>query len=335
MSHDKPTIAVTMGDPAGVGPEVLLRAFCDDGLFQSAAPLGYGDLSRLASLAEKLVLPIELVPVESPAEAAAAFPRLPVIDFKNVPPDLPFGKLSPVAGRAALDYIESSARAALAGDVDALVTAPINKEAVRAAGSRFSGHTDLLAALASTSRYAMTLVAGDLRANFVTAHVPLADVPEAITRRRVLETIELAAEALELLGEPGRKIAVCGLNPHAGESGVLGAEEDESIVPAVKAAKDAGINCDGPVPGDTAFYRAKRGEFAFVVAMYHDQGHAPLKLVAFDTGVNWTVGLPFVRTSPDHGTAFDIAGAGKARPESFKHAFHLATRVILRKRETD
>jgi 4-hydroxythreonine-4-phosphate dehydrogenase len=185
----------------------------------------------------------------------------------------------------------------------------------------------MLAALAGTSRYAMTLVAGNLRAVFVTAHIPFAEVPGALTRRGVLEKIELAAEALKALGEAGAKIGVCGLNPHAGEAGFLGAEEDESIVPAIKEAQRKGIDCIGPVPADTAFYRMKRGEFGIVVAMYHDQGHAPLKLVAFETGVNWTVGLPFVRTSPDHGTAFDIAGKGTARSESFRQAYILARRL--------
>jgi len=328
LSRKEPHIAVTMGDPAGIGPEIVLKAFCDDGLWQGAVPVVYGDAARLEWLVERFALPLELRIILEPEEAEGEFPRLDVIDFENVGADFPFGEISAEAGRAALDYIEAAARAALDGRVSGLVTAPISKKAIRGAGSRFSGHTDLLAAMAETHRYAMTLVAGRLRANFVTAHVPYADVPAGVTRRRVLETIRLAAEALEMLGEAGRPIAVCGLNPHAGEGGVLGTEEDESIMPAVKAAQEEGINCEGPIPGDTAFYRMKRGDFAFVVAMYHDQGHAPLKLVAFDTGVNWTVGLPFVRTSPDHGTAFDIAGTGKARGDSMRSAWSLAKRIV-------
>lgn len=328
MGEQKKRIAVTMGDPAGIGPEVLLRAFCDDGLWQGAVPVVYGDLARLAATVEQLVLPLEVVALQNPCDAKGVYPRLEVIDFGNVEADLPYGEVQPEAGRAALDYINAAAAAAMAHDVQAIVTAPISKEAIRKAGSKFSGHTDLLAAAAGTSYYAMTLVAGRLRAIFVTAHMPLTDVPGAITRRRVERTIELAAEALKILGEADGTIAVLGLNPHAGEAGYMGAEESESIVPAIKSAQQQGINCVGPVPADTAFYRMKRGEFAIAVTMYHDQGHAPLKLVAFETGVNWTVGLPFVRTSPDHGTAFDIAGTGKARAESFKSAHLFARRLV-------
>ncbi len=331
VKREKPIIAVTMGDPSGVGPEVILKAFCNDGLWQGAVPVVYGDLARLRALAKALVLPLEIVPVEEASRAAGVFARLEVIDFDNVGGDFPFATVSAEAGRAALDYIEAAAKDALAGRVAALVTAPISKEAIRAAGSPFAGHTDMLATTAGTNRYAMTLVAGELRAMFVTAHIPLSDVPEAVTKRRVCETIELAAEALVLLGEAGKKIAVCGLNPHAGEAGILGSEEEEKIIPAIKTAREKGINCEGPVPADTAFYRARRGEFGIVVAMYHDQGHAPLKLVAFETGVNWTVGLPFVRTSPDHGTAFDIAGTGKAHSESFRNAYILARRLAAGK----
>jgi len=327
MSEAGNTIAVTMGDPAGIGPEVVLKAFLDDGLWQGAVPVVYGDFARLDAMVRALALPLELARVEKPEEAAGRYPVLEVIDFANVDAGLPFGEVRREAGRAALDYIEAAAAAAMAGDVQALVTAPISKEAIRKAGSKFSGHTDMLAAVAGTSRYAMTLVAGRLRAIFVTAHIALADVPGSVTRRRVLQTVQLAAEALELLGEAGAPIAVLGLNPHAGEAGYMGAEESESIIPAIKAAQQEGINCDGPVPADTAFYRMKRGEFAMAVTMYHDQGHAPVKLVAFETGVNWTVGLPFVRTSPDHGTAFDIAGKGKARAESLKSAYIFARRL--------
>jgi len=328
MTEEKSIVAVTMGDPAGIGPEVLLKAFCDDGLWQGATPVVYGDLGRLAATVEQLVLPLEVAAVQNPGEAAGVYPRLDVIDFGNVEAGLPYGQVQPQAGRAALDYIDAAAAAAMARDVQAMVTAPISKEAIRKAGSKFSGHTDLLAAAAGTSHYAMALVAGRLRAIFVTAHIPLCDVPGTITRRRVEQTIGLAAEALETLGEADGTIAVLGLNPHAGEAGYMGTEESESIIPAIKSALQNGRNCVGPVPADTAFYRMKRGEFAIAVTMYHDQGHAPLKLVAFETGVNWTVGLPFVRTSPDHGTAFDIAGTGKARAESFKSAYLFARRLI-------
>jgi 4-hydroxythreonine-4-phosphate dehydrogenase len=324
---DGKVIAITMGDPAGVGPEVILRAFADDALWKGIRPVVYGDLARLRAVADEAVIPIEPVAVGSPAEARGTYPRLEVVDFRNVAADLPYGAWTADSGRAAVAYIEAAAKAATAREVAALVTAPISKEAIRASGSPYTGHTDMLAAITGCRRYAMTLVADDMRAMFVTAHIPIAEVPAAITQERVRETIELAAEALTLLGEPRRMIAVAGLNPHAGEAGMLGQEELEAILPAIKDAQDMNINCVGPVPSDTVFLRMKNGEFGLVVAMYHDQGHAPLKLVAFDTGVNWTVGLPIVRTSPDHGTAFDIAGKWKARPDSMRNAVLLAARV--------
>lgn len=325
-------IAVTMGDPAGVGAEVILKAFADDGLWAGIRPVVYGDFERLAWLADTLAIPVEPVPIDSPLESEGLYPRLEVVHFGNAGKDFPFGRASAAGGKAALEYITAAATTALRAEAVAMVTAPISKEAIRAAGSEFTGHTDLLAALSGTKRWAMTLVAGELRAMFVTAHIPLAEVPAAVTRERVLETIELAAEALALLGEGDKQIAVAGLNPHAGEGGILGSEEVDSIVPAIEAAQEMSINCVGPVPGDVAFLRMKNGEFGMVVSMYHDQGHAPLKLVAFDKGVNWTVGLPFIRTSPDHGTAFDIAGTGKARPDSMKNAVLLAKSLAANKR---
>jgi len=320
-------IAITMGDPAGVGAEVILKAFADDALWQGITPVVYGDLARMRGLADSGGIAVDPVALVSAGEAAGRYPRLEVIDFANAGPDIPFGVGSAATGRAALDYIEAASAATISGDAAALVTAPVSKEAIRAAGSPFTGHTDMLASLTNARRWAMTLVADDLRAMFVTAHVSLSEVPKAVTRERVRETIELAAEALAALGEAGRPIGVAGLNPHAGEAGILGSEEISAIVPAIKDARETGINCVGPVPGDTAFVRMKRGEFAIVVAMYHDQGHAPLKLVAFDRGVNWTVGLPIIRTSPDHGTAFDIAGKRKARPDSMRNAILLAARL--------
>jgi 4-hydroxythreonine-4-phosphate dehydrogenase len=324
----KEIIAVTMGDPAGVGAEVILKAFADDALWRGIRPVVFGDLDRLRAVADQANILVELVAIGSLVEAEGEYPRLEVLDFDNVRGDLPFGKGTAETGRAAIAYIEAAAQAATSGAVAAVVTAPISKESIRAAGSPYTGHTDMLAALTHCQRYAMTLVADELRTIFVTAHIPIAEVPAAVTRDRVRETIELAAEALVSLGESSRMIGVTGLNPHAGESGMLGREEIDSIVPAIEDAQKMNINCVGPVPGDTAFMRMKNGEFGIVVAMYHDQGHAPLKLVAFDRGVNWTVGLPIVRTSPDHGTAFDIAGTWRARPDSLRNAVLLAKKVM-------
>jgi len=325
MARD--VIAITMGDPAGIGAEVILKAFADDALWRGIRPVVYGDLARLRAVADAANIAVEPVAIGSLVEAEGEYPRLEVMDFGKVGADFPFGRGTAQSGRAALSYIEAAAQATIRGAVAALVTGPISKEAIRAAGSPYTGHTDMLAAMTGCLRWAMTLVADELRTMFVTAHIPLAEVPQAVTRKRVRQTIELAAEALADLGEGKRAVGVTGLNPHAGEAGMLGQEEIEAIVPAIEDAQEMSINCVGPVPGDTAFLRMKNGEFGIVVAMYHDQGHAPLKLVAFDRGVNWTVGLPIVRTSPDHGTAFDIAGQWKARPDSMKTAVALAARL--------
>jgi 4-hydroxythreonine-4-phosphate dehydrogenase len=320
-----------MGDPAGIGAEVILKALFDDAMWKDAKPLVYGDLERLLTLIDRFSWPIEVVPVDSPADVIGRYPRLEVVDFSNAGPDFPFGAPSVKSGRASLDYIRPAAIAAMEGRVAAIVTAPISKDAIRIAGSTFSGHTDMLAAITRARRHAMTLVAGNLRAIFVTAHIALSQVPSEITRPRVLDTIELAAEALKLLGEDGRPIAVTGINPHSGEMGIFGSEEMEKVVPAIEEAQGQGINCVGPVAGDIVFHRMYIGEFAIVVTMYHDLGHAPLKMVAFDEGVNWTVGLPIIRTSPDHGTAWEIAGTGKARPDSFKAAYRFALNLVKRK----
>jgi len=330
MDEGRPIIAITMGDPAGIGAEIILKALLDDALWRNARPLVYGDLDRMQYLAERFAIPVHVAEVESPEGAAGTYPRIDVIDLADIGAEFPFGSPSARSGRAALDYIEAAARDAIGGQVAALVTAPIAKDAIRMAGSKYNGHTDMLADMTHARRHAMTLVAGKLRAIFVTDHVALAEVSARITHKRVLDTIELAAEALTLLGEEGRPIAITGVNPHAGEGGIFGAEETEKIIPAIEAAKSHGINCVGPIAGDVAFHRMYRGDYAIVVTMYHDLGHAPIKMIAMDEGVNWTVGLPIIRTSPDHGTAWDIAGTGQARPTSFKNAYQLACRIVAR-----
>ncbi|HEY6000743.1 MAG TPA: 4-hydroxythreonine-4-phosphate dehydrogenase PdxA, partial [bacterium] len=236
----------------------------------------------------------------------------------------PLGRPGAAGGRAALEALSEAICLALDGRVAGIVTAPISKEAIRAAGSPFPGHTELLAAFTGTKRYAMMLVGGPLRVVLATIHEPLARVPALITPRVVRETIALTWEAVRDLGLRRPRIAVCGLNPHAGEAGLMGREERRIIGPAVRAMAAKGVPVTGPLPADTVFFRAARGEFAAVVAMYHDQGLGPLKTLAFDTGVNVTLGLPIVRTSVDHGTAFDIAGKGVASPASLLAAVELA-----------
>ena len=227
----------------------------------------------------------------------------------------------------AADWIIQGAKRCLAGELAALVTAPISKQLLRDAGYRFEGHTELLAHVARTKRFAMMLVGGPLRVSLATIHVPLAKVPRLLSKQRIIEVIELSHDVCKRFGIRRPKIGVAGLNPHAGEGGLLGHEEQRIIAPAVRRAARKGINAIGPLPADTLFHKAYHGEFDAVVAMYHDQGLAPLKMIAFDTGVNLTLGLPFVRTSPDHGTAFDIAGKGIAKPDSMIAAINLAAQL--------
>ncbi len=256
------------------------------------------------------------------------------VGFLSVPwehPDLPeLGKVDPEAGAYAYRVLEVVGGALSRGLVPGVVTGPISKEAIQRRRPEFIGHTEFFANLAGVTQYGMLLVVEPLRAIHVTTHVPFRDVSALLTPERVRETLELARLSLEMLGEPEGAIAVCGLNPHAGEAGHFGREELEAIGPAVEAARRDGLRVVGPLPPDTVFHRALQGEFQVVVCMYHDQGHIPLKMLGFDRGINVTVGLPFVRTSVDHGTAFDLAGTGAANPGSLKAAWSLAGRLLSR-----
>jgi 4-hydroxythreonine-4-phosphate dehydrogenase len=283
-----PRIAITEGDPAGIGPEIAQRAAADPRVLELCEPVLYG------------------------APAGAHFPP---------------GMLSAEAGRAAYDAILRAAGDAQRRVVEAVATAPINKEAFRLAGLPWSGHTDLLAHLTGAAHVAMMFYSDELRVVLATVHVALADVPRLLTRDVVEQTIELAARELPRYGFAAPRLAVAGLNPHAGEHGLFGVEERTVIEPAVACCRAKGIDVSGPFPADTLFVRARRGEFDAVVACYHDQGLIPVKLVAFGRAVNVTLGLPIVRTSVDHGTAFDIAGKGVADPESMIAAVLLAARL--------
>jgi 4-hydroxythreonine-4-phosphate dehydrogenase len=241
---------------------------------------------------------------------------------------------APTAARAALTWLKDGAERCLRGELDALVTAPVNKEAILRTGVSFVGQTELLSQLAGTNRTAMMLLGEDdrgrcLRVVLATTHLPIRRVADSLTREKVELAIDLAAEACRKLGLPRSRIAICGLNPHAGEGGQLGDEEQTTIIPAVNAAKERGLDVTGPLAADTVFYYAYRGEYEAVVAMYHDQGLPPLKMIGFEKGINWTLGLPFVRTSPDHGTAYDIAGQGRANPSSMQAAIRLAKELAL------
>jgi 4-hydroxythreonine-4-phosphate dehydrogenase len=288
----RPRIGVTAGDPAGIGPEIARKAAADSTISASCDIVFYGAASQ---------------------EQAARFAR---------------GRVSAEAGVAAYDAIVHAVADAQAGRIDAIATAPINKEAFAAAGLSWRGHTELLAHLTGAPRVAMMFYAESLRVVLATVHIPLADVPRALTREALEGVIDLAARELPRFGIPKPRIALAGLNPHAGEHGVIGREDADVLAPAVAACRARGIAADGPFPGDTVFVRALRGEFDAVVACYHDQGLIPIKLVAFGKAVNVTLGLPIIRTSVDHGTAFDIAGQDVADPSSMIEAIKLAVRLV-------
>ena len=326
-------IGIAIGDLTGVGLEVTLKALAAEASASQSKFLIISEASRIFALNEQLGLGLSLETAAPGNEG-----RFLVHDPLKEPllPRLEPG--DPMAAQAALTFLREGAQRCLTGELDALVTAPVNKEAIIRSGARdFVGQTEFLSNLAQARRTAMMLLGEDdrgrwLRVALVTIHLPLKSVASAVTRPKVELAIELAAQACGELELNRARVAVCGLNPHAGEGGKMGLEELEIIAPAVKAAAARGVEVTGPLAADTLFHYAYRGDFDAVVAMYHDQGLAPLKMIAFDTGVNWTLGLPFIRTSPDHGTAYDIAGQGKANPSSMVRAIRLASQLAARKK---
>lgn len=320
-------IAITMGDAAGIGPEIIVKLF-QQGL--EAPAVVYGDAGILQREAQRLGLGEhwQVQHCLTPAEARHQPGTLPVINrWSALPADLPYGAIHPQAGRGAYEYLCQAIDDTQAGQVRAIVTAPLNKAAMQAGGVDFPGHTEILAQRTGTQDYAMMLVNDELRVILVTIHEALARVPDLITPELELRTIRLAHEACLRLGIAAPRVAVAGLNPHAGEGGKFGSEEQAVILPAIQQARQVGIDASGPWPGDTIFMRARRGEFDIVVAQYHDQGLIPVKYLGLDHGINTTAGLPFVRTSVDHGTAYDIAGQGIADPSSLRAAFTLAVKL--------
>lgn len=313
-SMKRPRLALTVGDPAGIGPEVVLRA-----LARTPAP------------------DVELTvvgPVSVLDEQALRY-RLPLVrslgvEVADVPLDGPLtmGQVSATGGHVAARAVLLAAEGAVAGRFDGMVTAPLHKESLRAAGYPWPGHTEMLAEAAGVTDFAMLFVGGPLRVVLLTIHRSLASVPGAVTREEVLRVVRLLHRELPRFGAERRRIAVCGVNPHAGEGGLFGREDVDIVQPAVEELRASGLDVHGPLPADTAFVRAVRGEFDAVVAAYHDQGLVPVKLLAFGESVNVTLGLPFVRTSVDHGTAFDIAGRGTADAGSFLAALRLAERLV-------
>ncbi|MFO1477200.1 MAG: 4-hydroxythreonine-4-phosphate dehydrogenase PdxA [Verrucomicrobiota bacterium] len=323
-------IGISLGDVTGIGPEVTLKAVARLAGPDDTHYLIIGDEGHLRKVNEELGLGVTLAALGSGDSSARVHVYNPLSEA--LPMELVEG--SPAAARAAVAWLREAAERCLRQELHAMVTAPVSKEAIIHSGQPFIGQTEFLSQLAQTERTAMMLLGQDdrgrwLRVALVTTHVPVKGISEQITRPRVELAIELAAQACRDLGLPRCKVAVCGLNPHAGEGGELGDEELKVVGPAVLSLQRRGLDVAGPISADTLFYRAYKGDFDAVVAMYHDQGLAPLKMVAFESGVNWTLGLPFIRTSPDHGTAYDIAGRGIADPASMIAAIQLARQLAV------
>lgn len=325
-------LALTLGDAAGIGPEIVVK------LHTAGLPapcVVYGDAGALRRACVALHAPLSVVELDDvsalPTDAQKAGCLFVRPTQPALPDDLPMGRIDARAGQAAYAALCSAIDDAMLGKVSAIVTAPLNKEAMHAAGLDFPGHTEILALRSETPYVAMMLINDQLRVILATIHIALAEVSPTLTQALELRTIELAQQACQAMGIASPRIGVAGLNPHAGEHGKFGREDLEVIAPAIARAQAKGINASGPWPGDTLFMRARNGEFDICVAQYHDQGLIPIKYLGIDQGVNITVGLPFVRTSVDHGTAFDIAGQGIADPASLRTAFETALKMLRQK----
>ena len=325
----RPTLFLTIGDPAGVGPEVTVRALASGAVGGAARLVAVGDRRVLERAAGWTGASVQFSPYDPEREVPPAAGAVELVDLANM--DLAAcspGKLDSGCGKAAYAYIEEAVRRCLRGEGEGLVTAPINKRALNAAGLHFAGHTEILASLCGAGKVAMLLVAPRLRIAHVSTHCSLAQAIDRAKPDRIRQVALLTVEALQDMGIDRPRLAVAGLNPHAGEGGLFGDEEARYITPAVEELRGLGLRVSGPEPPDTVFLRTLQGQFDAVLAMYHDQGHIPIKLLGFNEGVNVTLGLPIVRTSVDHGTAFDIAGTGRADAGSMVAAIALAARLV-------
>ena len=343
MMEHRPIIAITMGDPASIGPEIAVKALEKKELYDICRPLVVGDVGVFRQIVERLSLGVKIHPIEKVTDAAFEPGEIDVLDLHNVDLDkLVFGEVSPMAGNAAFEAVKKVIELAMAKEVDATVTGPINKKSINEAGHHFAGHTEIYAHYTGTSKYGMLLVEDNLKVIHVSTHVSLRQACDLVKKDRVLAVIELLQNGLKQLGETNLRIGVAGLNPHAGDSGLFGTEDDQEILPAVLEARKRGYDVDGPVPPDTLFAKAATGAYGGVVAMYHDQGHIPFKLSGFSwnaakqrmdsvKGVNITMGLPIIRTSVDHGTAFEIAGKGIASPDAMVLAIEAAVQLSKNK----
>ena len=340
---NRPIIAISTGDPSGIGPEITMKALNHDEVYQSCRPLVVCDARVLEKIIALLHLSLQINVISEPESGKYVFGTIDVIDLKNANPEtFSFGEVSETAGKASFEYVKKIIELALNRKVDATVTGPINKEAIHKAGFQFAGHTEIYAHFTGSAKYAMMLAEGSFRVVHVNTHVSMLEAINRIKKERVLNIIRLVNETLKRMGIQKPRIAVNGLNPHAGEKGLFGTEEINHIIPAIIKAQKEGINADGPHPPDTIFPKMKGGLYDVVVCMYHDQGHIPVKLLGFRfnneksqweglSGINITLGLPIIRVSVDHGTAFEIAGKGVANPQSMQQAISYAVKLSINK----
>jgi 4-hydroxythreonine-4-phosphate dehydrogenase len=326
----KERIAVTIGDPGGIGPEVTVRAVCSPDVIEICAPVIVGCAECVIEAVETSGLSVNVVSMGDISESDPSQGKIEVLDLWQKS-RFPRGTASAEAGSAVVNYVKKAVELVLEGASKAMVTAPVSKESLGLAGFPWRGHTGLLAHLTGADEFAMMFVSDPLKVILGTIHIPLAQVPSVITEELLLRTIRLAHRGLEMIGIKNGRIAVAGLNPHAGESGLLGDEEKRVIIPALRKALDKGYAVSGPYPPDIVFHKALNGAFDIVLSLYHDQGLIPFKMIAFERGVNMTVGLPVIRTSPCHGTGFDIAWKNSANPSSMIEAVKLAVKIASRK----
>ena len=339
MNKQRPLIGISVGDPAGIGPEITAKALALKEIYDICRPLVVAEEELVKSAVRISGLDLTIHTVASPREGIYKHGKIDLLDMKNIDAKrLKHKVVSAEYGRASFEYVKKVIELALAKEIDATVTGPIHKEAINQAGIQYSGHTEIYADLTHTKDYAMMLVHNQFRVIHVSTHVPLREACEQVKKERVYKVILLGYQALKMMGIENPRIAVSGLNPHAGEGGLFGREETEEIIPAIRQAQGEGLDVEGPVPPDTVFSKIQGGQYELVVVMYHDQGHIPIKLIGFQydektktwssvSGVNITCGLPIIRASVDHGTAFGKAGEGRANPQSMIEAIRMAAKL--------
>lgn len=320
----RPLIAITLGDPAGIGPEIVVKALTNKKIYELVKPLVIGDEKVLGEVLKITRVDLNLNTIQQPADGKFEFGKIDLIHLGNIKTKIPFGRVNAAAGKVAFEYIKKSIDLGLAGQIDGVVTAPINKEAIHAAGINFIGHTEMFAELTNSKGTLTMFQVQNLRIFFLTRHLSLLQACAQVTAPRILQTLQLCEQALQKLGFSHPRIAVAALNPHGGERGLFGDEEIREINPAIEQARAKGMRVEGPIAADSVFYLADKGHYDAVLSLYHDQGHIAAKMLDFERTVSVTTGLPFIRTSVDHGTAFDIAGKGIASSISMEEAIKVA-----------